>query len=140
MEFVMNNSPLRALTIGYKDKYIEETVNTRFLGLQLHNHLNLKNHIDQMTTKLSAACYSVVSMFHISNTDTLKSIHFAYFHSIIQYGILFWGNASNSRKIFTLRKKIVRIIVGARPRTPRRSLFKKLEICTGSMPIYIFIN
>jgi hypothetical protein len=39
MKFVMNNSPHCALTIGYKDKYMEETVNTTFLGLHLDNHL-----------------------------------------------------------------------------------------------------
>jgi hypothetical protein len=65
MKFVMHNSPHCALTISYKDKYIEETVNTKFLGLQLDNHLNWKNHIDQMIPKLNAACYAVRSMFHI---------------------------------------------------------------------------
>jgi NADH:ubiquinone oxidoreductase subunit H len=55
---------------------------------------------DQMIPKLSAACYAVRSMFHISNINTLKSIYFAYFHSIIKYGIILGGNASNSRKIF----------------------------------------
>jgi hypothetical protein len=107
MKFVKNNSPHCALTIGYKDKYIEETVNTTFLGLQLDNHINWKDHIDQMIPKLSAACYAFRSMFHISNIITLKSIYFAYFHSIIKYRIFFWGNASNSRKIFTLQKKII---------------------------------
>jgi hypothetical protein len=40
--------------------------------------------------------------------------------------------------IFTLQKKIIRIMVGAQPRTPCRSLFKKLQI----LPIicqYIFL-
>jgi IS1 family transposase len=41
---------------------------------------------------------------------------------------MFWGNSSNSKQIFTLQKKIIRIMVGAQPRTPCRSLFKKLEI------------
>jgi IS1 family transposase len=40
----------------------------------------------------------------------------------------FWGNSSKSGNIFTLQKKIIIIMVGARPRTPCRSLFKKLEI------------
>jgi hypothetical protein len=128
MKFVMNNSPHCALNIGYKDKYIEETVNSKFLGLHLDNHLNWKDHIDQMIPKLSGACYAVRSMFHISNINIPKSIYFAYFHSIIQYGIIFWGNSSNSRKIFTLQKKIISIMVGAHPRTPCRNLFKKLEI------------
>jgi hypothetical protein len=35
-------------------------------------HLNWKNHIDQLAPKLSAACYAVRSMLHLSNTDTLN--------------------------------------------------------------------
>jgi IS1 family transposase len=78
--------------------------------------------------KLSGAYYTVRSMFHISNINTLMSTYFTYFQFIIKYGIIFWGNSSNSRKIFTLLKKIIRSMVGARPRTPCRSLFKKLGI------------
>jgi hypothetical protein len=53
------NMPHCALTIGYKDKYIEEIVSIKFLGIHLDNHLNWKNHIDQIIPKLSAACYAV---------------------------------------------------------------------------------
>jgi hypothetical protein len=91
MKFAMNNSPHCALNIGYKGKYAEETVNSKFLGLHLDNHLNSKDHIDQMISKLSEACYAVSSVLYISNMNTLKSIYFAYFHCIIQYGIIFWG-------------------------------------------------
>jgi hypothetical protein len=66
----------------------EETVHSKFLGLHLDNHLDWKDHIDQMIPELSGACYAVRSMFHISNINTLKSIYCAYFHSIIQYGII----------------------------------------------------
>jgi hypothetical protein len=91
MKFITNNSPQSALHIGYKEKYIEETVKTKFLGLHIGNHLNWKNHIDQMIPKLSGACYTVRLMFHISNITTLKSIYFTYFHSIIKYGYNFLG-------------------------------------------------
>jgi hypothetical protein len=36
------------LHIGYNNKYIEGKVNTKFLGLQIGNHLNWKNHINQL--------------------------------------------------------------------------------------------
>lgn len=74
-------------------------------------------------------------MVHISNINTLKLIYCAYFHSIIKCGIIFRGNSSNCRK--KLRKEIVRIIAGARPRSSCRSLFKQLD----SLPVpcqYIF--
>jgi hypothetical protein len=38
------------------------------------------------------------------------------------------GKLSDSKKLFTLQKKIVRIIVGAKPQTPCRDLFTKLQI------------
>jgi hypothetical protein len=80
-----------------------------------------------MIPQLSGACYAVRSVFHISSINTLKSVYSTYFHSVIKYRIIFRGNSSNSRNIFALQKKI-RIMVGAHPRTPCRSLLKKLEI------------
>jgi hypothetical protein len=70
-----------------------------------------------MIPKLRTGCYVVRLMFHISNTDTIKSIYFAYFPCIINYGIIFWDNSCNNKMIFTLQKKIVRIMAGAKPRT-----------------------
>jgi len=69
-------------------------------------------------------------MYYICNNDTLRSIYFAYFHSIASYGIIWGGNSSNSKKIFTLQKRIIRFMVGTHPRTSCRRLFKKLEILT----------
>jgi hypothetical protein len=41
---------------------------------------------------------------------------------------MFWGNSSKSRKIFTLQKKIIRIMGGAQAKNSYRSLFKLHEI------------
>jgi hypothetical protein len=60
--------------------------------------------------------------------DALKSVYYSYFHSLITYGILFWGNSSFSSHIFRLQKKAVRIITGSRPRDSCRELFKHLRI------------
>jgi hypothetical protein len=69
---------------------------------------------------------------HISSTDTLKSIYFAYFYSIVKYEIISWGNSPNSKMIFT-----VRIIAGVKSRNSCRNLFMSLEIL--SLPYeYIF--
>jgi hypothetical protein len=35
---------------GYNGKYIQESVNTIFLGLQIDNHLNWTNHIEKTDT------------------------------------------------------------------------------------------
>jgi hypothetical protein len=48
MKFVTKNSSHSPLHIGYKEKYIEETVNTKSLALQIHNHINWKNQIEEV--------------------------------------------------------------------------------------------
>jgi len=137
MKFVTINQSHCALTVNYKDKCTEEAVNLKFLGIQIDNHLTWRNHIDQIIPKLSVACYMVKQMYHICNNDIQRSIYFAYFHSIVSYRIIRWGNSSYSRKIFTLQKRIIRIMMGAHPRTSCRELLKKLDILTiPSLYIY----
>ena len=85
--------------------YIEKTVKTKFLGLQIGNHINWKNHNEEMIPKLSGTCYAIRLMTRISNINTLKSIYYAYFHFIIKYRIVFGGNSSNSGKIFHYTKE-----------------------------------
>jgi hypothetical protein len=58
MKFITNNSSHSTLHTGCKEKYIEETVHTKFLGLQIDNYLTLKNHIEEIIPQLSSACYA----------------------------------------------------------------------------------
>ena len=67
MKFTTKNSSHSTLHIGYKEKYVEETVIAKFLVIHIDTHLNWKNHIEQIIPKLSAACYAVRSMVHVSN-------------------------------------------------------------------------
>jgi hypothetical protein len=72
MKFVTRNSSHSTLHFGYKEKYTEETVNTKFLGLQIDNHINWKNHIEETIPNLSGACYAIRLMVHISNMNTYQ--------------------------------------------------------------------
>jgi len=80
MKFITKNSSHSTLHIGYKEKYTEEMVRTQFLHLESYNHLKWKIHIQQMIPKLSAACYAVRSMMHISKINTPKSFFFIYIY------------------------------------------------------------
>jgi hypothetical protein len=94
------------------------------LGLQTVNNLNWKNHMELKIPKLTGAYYAIWLMVHIRNINKLKSIYYEHFHSIIKYEIIFGGNSSNSGKLFTLQKKIIRIMADAQARTSYSSLFK----------------
>ena len=111
-------------------------VNTKLLPTD--NNLNWKNHIEKMITKLSGACYAFRLIVHTSNINTLKLIYYVYFHCAIKFGRFVWLISSNSEKIFTLQKKIIRIMAGAQLRTSCRSLLKQFKTC--SMPVCTFIS
>jgi len=55
-------------------------------------------------------------------------VHFVYVHSIMSYGIYFWGNQPYSEQIFKIKNRMIRIITNSRMRDSCRELFKKLEI------------
>jgi hypothetical protein len=57
------------------------------------------------------------------DTITLKMTYYSYFHSIITYGLIFWGNSPESIKIFRLQKKIIRIMMGWRSRDSCKNCF-----------------
>jgi predicted metal-dependent hydrolase len=84
MKFITKNSLHSKLHIGYKEKYIEETVNTQCLGLQIDNHIHWKNHIEQTIPKLSGAAVSILVTLTPSNKFTV----YIYLHSIVKYGII----------------------------------------------------
>jgi len=47
-------------------------------------------------------------------------VYCIYFHSIMNYGLIFWGNSSHSTEIFKIQKHIVRIMTGCRSRDMSR--------------------
>jgi hypothetical protein len=55
-------------------------------------------------------------------------IYFAYFHSILKIGIMFWENHTDSIRVFRLQKTVVRIMSGAKSRVSCKPLFKILTL------------
>ena len=49
--FKVANASHWAWRTGYKVKYVQETLSTKFLGLQTDNFLNFKSHIRQTIRK-----------------------------------------------------------------------------------------
>jgi hypothetical protein len=69
--------------------------------------------------------------------NTMKKVYYSCFNSIMQHGLIFWGNSPQSIKIFRIQKNIIRITMGRTRRNSCRNLFKELEILS-LMSQYIF--
>jgi len=60
----------------------------------------------------------------------LKTVYFSYFHSVMSYGVIFWGNSHLSNNIFRIQKRIIRIITNKGKCDSCRNLHKQLQILT----------
>jgi len=122
------------LDIYYKNYVIDEIKSTKFLGMHIDNHMNWKNHVQQILHKLSAACFSIRKLIPTLNADILCMFYFVYFHLVLQYGIIFWGNSTHAHQVFIQQKRVVRVMSGVGPRSSCRSLFRKLNILHIACP------
>ena len=52
----------------------------------------------------------------------------AYWHSIMQCGVIFLGNTSHSANVYKVQKNRIRLIRGCRSREWCRGLFKDLNV------------
>ena len=111
IQFTNKSTCTSDIQITYEDKQVCTVSETKFLGLFINNTLSWKTHIECSKSKLRSACYAVRSVKPYVSLNTLKMTYYSCFHSVMTYGLLFWGHSSNSIKIFRL-KKIIRIIMG----------------------------
>jgi hypothetical protein len=73
-------------------------------------------------------------MFQVNNTDTLKSVHFAYFHSVMEYELILGegDNSNSSKDIPTLQKETVALSAGVKFINSCSSLFNRFRHHTMS--------
>ena len=116
LQFNMKNSKDHDLKLNYQGNYIKSFTNTKFLGLIIDDSLSWTAHIDQMMSKLNTACFVIGMIQAMMSQETLRMVYFAYVHSIMSYGIIFWGNQPHSEKIFKIQKRVIRIITNSRAR------------------------
>jgi hypothetical protein len=60
--------------------------------------------------------------------ENLRMTHFCNVHSILSYGIIFWGCSSCGNTVFKIQKRVIRIMMNAGNRESCRELLKKLNI------------
>jgi hypothetical protein len=68
----------------------------KFLGLTIENNLCWRTHLDLLLIKLSEVSFVIGTVKSYMSQDVLLMICHAYFHSILCYHIIFWGNSPHS--------------------------------------------
>jgi len=128
VEFRTKNYYQVKTKVKYKHINISDSTETKFWGLINDETLSWNQHVDQRATKLCSTCFALRNLKHTVLLSSLRTIYYAYIHSIPSYGVIFWGRSSNVTKLFILHKRTVRIITNTGVRESCREAFKNTEI------------
>jgi len=76
---------------------------TKFLGLTIDCTLSWREHISSLASKLNKACYAVRAIKPFMSPSVLRVVYFSYFHSVMSYGVIFWGNSHLNNNILKIQ-------------------------------------
>ena len=114
---------------------------SKVLGVYFDKTIKWDEHVFKLCKKLSTALFVIRSLTKLVDNNVLRYCYFAYFHSLIMYGLEIWGHAPQYLflKVFKLQKSAIRMLSNADYRDSCRefNLFEKQNILP--LPaLYIF--
>lgn len=141
MQFLPKNITLNYdLLLKVQNKTIQSTNTIKFLGLNIDQKLTWAPHINEICSKLSTTCYIIKQLRDTVTSDILKLLYYGLVHSVLQYGLIFWGSSSHLNKAFIVQKKILRCMSKSHPLSSCKPLFKMYGILTlPSLYIYLLL-
>jgi hypothetical protein len=104
---------------------------TRFLGVYIDKNLRWTAHTDHLRTKLPSIIFALRELRSVLDIQTLKVLYYSNFHSLLSYGIIFWGNNIDFKHIFILQKKALRTMFNLHYLTSCREYFIEHSILTA---------
>ena len=114
MQFWNNNTNLELRVDNVKILVVETT---KFLGVQIDNHLTWHNHVNHLINKLSINKRMMSLGRNLLDWNSLHKVYFAHIHSHLNYSLLVWGSMSSNsllKELSKLQSQCVEMIVRTR--------------------------
>ena len=101
-----------------------------FLGVDIDNKFTWKKHIHYIAGKLSRGIGLVAKARKLLKSDALITLYYSFIYPYLCYCNHVWGSTyvSNLQKLILLQKRIIRMIMGAKPRDHTEPMFVKLGL------------
>lgn len=125
------------MLVRHGDGSIAQQQTVRFLGLTLSRGCQWREHIASVSARLCSARYAILHIRGMVSSSSCLSFYYAYVHSYLTYGVIFWGADSAVSELFILQKKIVRSMSCAGFSEHCAPLFIKLRVMTV-YSIYVY--
>ena len=133
-EFMIFRPPRKSLpdriVLTLNRTKLYESSRIKYLGLILDSRLTWKEHINELSKKLSRSVGMLYKTRDFCPTPILKSLYYSIFNSHASYGLPVWGYADQIyiNKIIIAQKKAIRAITFSKYKEHSAPLMKKLEI------------
>jgi hypothetical protein len=128
INFIIKNNTLTERDMGDISSLITSFNDTKFLRLTIDSTLTWERHIKNVINKLCTACYMIRNIKPFMSVNTLKIVYYSYFHSVMNFGLIFWGNSPHAETVFRMQKRVIRLMKGCNYRESSRDFFKELKI------------
>jgi len=80
--------------------------------------------MENLIIQLSNLCFAIKKTKSYVNKKSVKTMHFAYIHSFLKYGILFWENSRKLKKMFKLQQNSKRLIANISSTTKLQTIMQ----------------
>lgn len=102
----------------------------KLLGLHLDGRLTWLKNTEALCKSLSSINYLLLRLRDVVAEDTLRQAYMAMFQGKLAFGICFWGDSNNAKKVLIVQKRCIRIMSRARTKDSCRPLFEKWSLLT----------
>lgn len=130
MTFRNKVNKLTDMDISYSNDKIAEVSITKFLGLNIDEHLNWKQHIESLCKRINTYSYALYMLGKTVSKASVLTAYHGYVAPLLKYGIMFWGNSTDREAAFRAQKRCVRAICNLKQNDSCRTYFIDSNILT----------
>jgi hypothetical protein len=95
--------------------------------------------VKNLIIQLSNLCFAIKTTKSSVNKNSVKTMHFAYLHSFLKYGILFWENSRNPKKMFKLQQNSKRLIANISSTTKLQTIIQIIKDYDTILHVYVCV-
>ena len=119
-----------SVNLRINNMVIEEKKSIKYLGIIMDANLNWKNHIHELSKKISRGIGLLSKLRHFVSSHILTQVYYSIIFPYLTYGVLIWGNTykTNLNPLIVLQKKAIRIITFSDFHAHTSPIFKELNL------------
>lgn len=96
--------------LTYNSENITSAKHINFLGINIDDRLDWGVHVGEVAASLSRYCYALRIVRERAGIEAALTAYHGYIDSRIRYGLIFWGNSRDIKRVFILQKRCIRNI------------------------------